>query len=97
MKYCQTCGKEIHDDAEICPYCGCRIAKNKDDNDNGMAIAALVLAFLVPIVGFILGIVGLSKYRSGSSRGMCIAAVILPLVDIFIVIMYFVLFAFAIF
>ena len=26
MKYCSTCGKEIHDAAVICPHCGCPTA-----------------------------------------------------------------------
>ena len=25
MAYCPKCGKEVHDDAEICVHCGCRI------------------------------------------------------------------------
>ena len=25
MAYCPRCGKEVHDDAEICVHCGCRI------------------------------------------------------------------------
>lgn len=26
MKYCTHCGKEIMDDAVICPHCGCAVA-----------------------------------------------------------------------
>jgi len=25
MAYCSKCGKEVHDEAEICVHCGCRI------------------------------------------------------------------------
>ena len=25
MAYCTKCGKEVHDEAEICVHCGCRI------------------------------------------------------------------------
>lgn len=25
MAYCSKCGKEVHDEAEICIHCGCRI------------------------------------------------------------------------
>lgn len=27
MKYCSKCGKEVLEEAEICPSCGCRISK----------------------------------------------------------------------
>ena len=27
MKFCETCGKEIHDDTIVCPACGCPTAK----------------------------------------------------------------------
>lgn len=26
MKYCSKCGKEIHDEAVVCPQCGCQVA-----------------------------------------------------------------------
>lgn len=44
----------------------------------GLTIAAFVLAFLVPIVGAILGIVALVKARkNGGPQGLAIAAIIL--------------------
>ncbi len=55
MKYCAKCGKEIMDDAVICPGCGCAIAKETkvkqvsyDDCVKGAAttniISVLILA-----------------------------------------------------
>ncbi|MBO5448809.1 MAG: zinc ribbon domain-containing protein [Ruminococcus sp.] len=36
MIFCSKCGKEIHDEAVVCPYCGCATInmehKNKQDN-----------------------------------------------------------------
>ena len=29
MKFCQKCGKEIADEAIICPGCGCAIAEKR--------------------------------------------------------------------
>ena len=54
MKYCSTCGAELHDNAVICPKCGCMTADNKnqltDENSPGLN----VLSFFIPLVGFIL-------------------------------------------
>ena len=63
MAYCRKCGKEIDDEAVICPHCG--VPQNNyypnygrtnptptvtDDGNAGWA----VLSFLLPIVGIIL-------------------------------------------
>ena len=31
MKYCSKCGTEVHDDAFVCPNCGCKL----DDTQKG--------------------------------------------------------------
>lgn len=89
MKYCSKCGKEIVDDAVICVHCGCQVKDTstpsvqqvaQSDESNGLAIGALVCAFLIPLVGLILGIVGLSKYKTPSYRSQCTTAIILSIV-----------------
>lgn len=56
MKFCQKCGKEILDEAIVCPGCGCAVSKDhsktelNDAPDNGYAI----LSFFIPIIGLIL-------------------------------------------
>lgn len=81
MKYCQTCGKEIHDNAEICPYCGCRVTQLETA---GLAVAALVLTFIMPLIGFILGCVGVAQYKNKTYRSMCKFASIFPIAIIII-------------
>ncbi len=55
MKFCQHCGKEILDQAVICPHCGCaasssnNITPAKDEVNIGFCI----LSFLIPLFGFI--------------------------------------------
>ena len=48
MKFCQKCGKEIMDEAVICPGCGCKIAGS--DNSiilsNGLNMAILVFLII---------------------------------------------------
>ena len=48
MKFCQKCGKEIADEAIICPGCGCAISeenKEKGGND-GLAVASKIFLIL---------------------------------------------------
>ncbi len=56
MKYCSKCGKEVHEDAEICVNCGCRIAAEPllSTNDGKNAIRFLLTFFLGFIGSFII-------------------------------------------
>ena len=74
MKYCEKCGKEIHDEAVVCPSCGCStqakpapapapVANDMAENPK-TARFALGFAFLCPIVGLIFGIKGIKQYAS---------------------------------
>lgn len=56
MKYCSKCGQQIHDDAIICPYCGCAVSNTPAVND-APSTGFAVLGFLIPIVGLILYLV----------------------------------------
>ena len=49
MAYCSKCGKEIHDEAEICVYCGCRV-KNETKTD-GNNVARFCLTFFLGFIG----------------------------------------------
>ena len=71
MKYCSKCGKEIMDEAVICPECGCAQENNVPGNNAPQIKTALsnlgreassnfgwsVLGFFIPIVGLILYLV----------------------------------------
>lgn len=48
MKYCQKCGKEIADEAIICPGCGCAIAEEKKEKggNDGLAVASKIFLIL---------------------------------------------------
>lgn len=67
--YCKKCGKEINDEAVVCPNCGCATDNYKtntkstaviDENDAPSAGFA-VLGFFVPLVGLILYLVWQDK------------------------------------
>ena len=56
MKFCSKCGKEIFEEAVVCPNCGCAVEGAKAVNDAPNAGFA-VLSFFIPIVGLILYLV----------------------------------------
>ena len=82
MKYCQKCGKELMDEAVICPCCGCAVAAEaykmqREATETGaLATTALVFAFISPIVGIILGIIGTAKYTTKKYKDRSTAAII---------------------
>jgi len=49
MKFCQKCGKEIMEEAVICPGCGCSVTQEKKNGDfgkDGLAIASKIFLIL---------------------------------------------------
>ena len=83
--FCSKCGKQIDDEAMICPSCGCATANlesktvkdiSASEKETGtLATLAVVLAVLIPLVGLILGIVGIGKYQNEKYKKRCIAAI----------------------
>ncbi|MBE7083872.1 MAG: zinc ribbon domain-containing protein [Clostridiales bacterium] len=59
--YCSKCGKEIFDDAIICPGCGCAtgnpLPSNKPVNGDASSIGYAILGFFFPLIGLILFLV----------------------------------------
>lgn len=90
MKYCIHCGCEVVDDASVCLKCGSELSvpstykKSKssysfDGGKNGFAIAGFVCSFFIPLLGWILGGIGLNRANStyGKGKGLSIAAIII--------------------
>ena len=88
--YCAKCGKEIMDEAVICPGCGCPVAGKsiqqagaEEDVANGILN---IVGFLLPIIGLILFCVMISKTPNKAKQigifslvGFLINAVVWPL------------------
>ena len=57
MKFCQKCGKEIMDEAVICPNCGCQTDSqyqtSNTEIDSG-SVGWAFLGFFIPVAGLIL-------------------------------------------
>ncbi len=83
MKYCPKCGKEIMDEAVVCPGCGCsQENKSPKDQEDSNSIGWGCLGFCIPIVGLILWLVWKKDYplKSKSAGTGALISVILSLV-----------------
>lgn len=61
--YCTNCGAEIDENAYICIHCGALVVRRKPKITNGMAVAGFVCSFLIPLLGWIFGGIGLSRSK----------------------------------
>ena len=83
--FCKRCGKEISDEAVVCPYCGVQVGElsvaqsEEKAQTNGMAIAGFVCSFFIPLLGWIFGGIGLSKSKKcgGKGKRFSIAAIVI--------------------
>ena len=69
--YCMKCGKEIEDGTNFCPKCGMNLRANEtarpiqQEQVRGKSMVSLVLgivgiiAWIIPIIGLPIGIIGL--------------------------------------
>lgn len=77
--FCEKCGKEIMDEAVICPNCGCGTSKNNFQSNNTMQLneenniissisnltaPARILSIFIPMIGIIIASIGLFKISS---------------------------------
>ena len=99
MKYCAYCGKELFDEAVVCPSCGCATdmvvaPKEEEKPSSGFKF----LGFFFPVVGLVLYIVFknkkplLAKYAGiGALIGAIVSAVCSILYYVlYIAIMFFI-------
>lgn len=88
VMFCQKCGKQIDDDAVICIGCGCTVKKEgvktypdkrvAAEND-GLAKSAFIMAFLIPIAGLIMGIIGETKYSNPEYKKKSTSAIFISI------------------
>ena len=79
MKFCQHCGKEIMDEAVICPGCGCSVQTTNntqvEEVDQSVSAGLVVLSVLIPLFGIIYWPVK-AKTRPNCAKACGIAAII---------------------
>ncbi len=97
--FCTNCGKEINDNAAICPYCGVVANKSALSNASGntnqsntMAIVGFIFSFFFALVGLICSIIGFKKAAElgGNGKGLALAGIIISSISIIITIIVFV-------
>ena len=74
MKYCQSCGAEVNENAAVCVKCGCSIQQEKKV-DGSASVGLVILAVLIPLFGIIYWPVK-AKDRPNCARACGIAAII---------------------
>jgi uncharacterized OB-fold protein len=70
--FCQFCGNTVVATAVVCPHCGSPIKGGKVESggaSQGLVVAGYALGFLMPLIGFIIGIVLLSKGTANHGVG----------------------------
>lgn len=98
--FCKNCGKEIDDNAYVCPHCGVKVASGQEVGTsapkkvNGFGVAGFVVSlvslisglfFYTSIVGLILSIIGMRfKNRYTSCNGLAIAGLVLGILSLVI-------------
>lgn len=55
MKFCSKCGKELVDEAVICPHCGCMVeaAPKMPAANDTVSVGLVILSVLIPLFGII--------------------------------------------
>ena len=61
MKFCTHCGKELMDEAVVCPGCGCSVTNQSQtaqpatqyQGDDTVSVGLCVLSALIPLFGII--------------------------------------------
>ena len=97
MKYCKHCGAELLDSDAYCLKCGNKVEETEikvvmENQTNGMSVAGFILAFFIPLLGWIFGGVGLKRAKglNGKGYGLSIAAIIIATVNyILAMVLYF--------
>jgi len=85
--YCNKCGKEVDEQAFVCPHCGVKIQK-KAENDGPIGCLG-VLCFFFPIVGLILYVVWLNSLpqKAKSAGKLALIGFIAGIVGYFLLMM----------
>jgi len=103
--FCKNCGKEIDDNAVVCPHCGVATEKMAASapapaQKNTIALVGFILSFFGGILGLILSIVGLVNSKkpeyAGDGKNLAIAGIIIScVVLVFMIVIYIVAFSVA--
>lgn len=95
--YCAYCGKEIKNEAVVCPYCGCPTQNNRPTAkpDDAKSAGFAVLGFFFPMIGLILYLVWMNDYplrAKSAGKGALISVIVSVAFVILYIILCFIIF-----
>ncbi|HZJ89554.1 MAG TPA: zinc-ribbon domain-containing protein [Bacilli bacterium] len=62
MKFCENCGTEVIEGKLFCENCGHIVKKSDPQKERGKTLGIIsICTSIIPVVGLIIGIVGLKK------------------------------------
>lgn len=101
--YCKNCGKELNDQAIICPHCGVAVNEEKlkqmssaTKGDDAPSAGFAVLCFFLPILGLILYLVWKDEYplkAKSCGKGALIGVIIEVVGAVLFILLFFILFS----
>ena len=107
--FCKNCGKEIDDNAVVCPHCGVQVSPaysaapvQAAPQKNTIALVGFILSLFTAIIGLICSIVGLTKVKDYTGpndepyKGFAIAGIIIGAIETFCYILYIIIIAAAV-
>lgn len=88
--FCRNCGKEVSDNAVVCPYCGAQLSEFKAGNEpenkeySIMAIVGLVLSFFFSLAGLVCSIIGYKQCvnENKNGKGFALAGIIISALSV---------------
>ncbi len=88
--YCKTCGKEIDDNAYVCPHCGVKTNVVTEKKTNTLAIVGFVLSFFFAIAGLICCIIARRQIKESAEggAGLALAGLIISIVEMAVAAIY---------
>ena len=90
MKFCKNCGKELVDEAVVCPGCGAsQNTYNAPAQTDSVSVGLVILSILIPLFGIIYWPVK-AKETPKRAKACGIAAIISWVVNILLVIIFYV-------
>ena len=76
IKVCPNCGSEYENYVDICPECECELeTKTTQYKTEGVDFFMYILAFLIPILGFILGAIYISNRKNDDGKSLLYCSV----------------------
>lgn len=97
MIKCRECGKDISDQAEMCPHCGCSINSNKNsvgtnNSTDGFCLGGMITGIcsffidffgLVSLTGLVISIIGLTRAQ-GKNKTFAVVGIVCSGIELFL-------------